>query len=164
LSAEAPVVIRQISPGEDEAVSALVDRVFHHDVAPLYSPEGGAEFLRYATASGLRDRQRRGHIVLVAIQQGLLAGMIELRGYGHISLLFVDLTRQREGIGRQLLREALRLCRAQPSPAVEITVNSSPNAVEAYRRFGFQPTGEFQVKNGIGFVPMSLNLEQADGA
>ena len=164
MSAQAPIVVRQISPGEERALSALVDRVFSHDVAPHYAPEGVAEFLRYATATGLRDRQGRGHVVLVAIRDGSLVGMIEVRGHGHISLLFVESTRQREGIGRALLSEALLLCRAQPSAAAEITVNSSPNAVEAYSAFGFLPTSELEVKNGIGFIPMFLTLGRADGA
>ena len=164
MSTHAPVEVRPMLPGEEDAAAALVDRVFRQDVAPLYAPEGIAEFLSYATATGLRDRQGRGHVVLVAIQKGSMVGMIELRRYGHVSLLFVDPASQREGIGRALVREALGLCRAQPSPAPEITVNSSPNAIEAYRSFGFRPTGDLQVKNGIRFIPMSLELEQTDGA
>ena len=164
MSATSAVVVRRLLPGEEGDVSALVATTFRHDMAPLYTKEGVDEFLRYASSHGIRERQHRDHVVLVGTHEGSLVGMIELRGYGHVSLLFVDPRRQREGIGRALLAEALQQCRAQPTPPVEITVNSSPNAVEAYRRLGFRPTGDLQVKNGIEFLPMSLALEQADGA
>ncbi len=164
MSDEAPIGIRQSRPGEEEALSALVVRVFRHDIAPLYAPEGIAEFLAYASPAGMQNRQARDHVVLVAVQEGALVGMIEIRGHRHVALLFVEPARQREGIGRALLWEALQRCRAEPSPAIEITVNSSPNAVEAYRRLGFQATGELQVKNGIAFVPMSLQVGSTDGA
>lgn len=159
-----PVLIRGIAPGEEAAVSALVDTVFRQDVAPVYAPDGVAEFLRYATEAGLRDRRARCHVILVAAQGDSLVGMLEMRMYAHISLLFVDRARQRQGIGRALVEKALELCQAQSSPAAEITVNSSPNAVNAYRRFGFRETGELQVRNGIGFVPMSLSLSRANSA
>ena len=164
MSATPTATVRHIFPGEEQAVSALVAATFRHDVAPLYSQEGVDEFLRYAASDGIRERQHRGHFTLVAIEEGAIVGTIEVRGHAHVSLLFVDPRRQREGIGRSLLAEALRLCRAQPACPAETTVNSSPNAVEAYRRLGFRPTADLQVKNGIKFVPMSLALERPDGA
>ena len=164
MSAPPAVAVRPILPGEEQAVSALVAATFRHDVAPLYAQEGVDEFLRYASPDKIRERQHRGHFALVAIQEGAVVGAIEVRGYGHVSLLFVDPRRQREGIGRSLLAEAMRLCEAQATCPAELTVNSSPNAVEAYRRFGFRPTADLQAKNGIKFVPMALALERADGA
>ena len=156
--------IRLMHPGEETSVSDLVVRTFQRDVAPLYVKKGNREFLSYVTPDAILSRQAQKHLVLVAVQDDCLVGALELREYSHVSLLFVEATRQRMGIGRQLMGKTLQLCQTHHPGIREITVNSSPNAVEAYKRFGFHTTGELQVKNGIGFVPMTLPLGPATGA
>lgn len=152
------VKIRRMCRGEEAVVSDLVISTFQRDVAPFYAQEGIQEFLSYANPSALQDRQARNHVVLLAYQEESIIGMLELRDYWHVSLLFVEATHQRKGVGRLLLNEALRLIKVHHPDAREVTVNSSPNGVEAYMHLGFQVTGELQVKNGIGFVPMTLSL------
>ena len=160
-----PVKIRSMRPGEETSISGLVVATFRRDVAPVYVAEGIHEFLSYVTPDAILDRQARNHVILVALQDDHLVGTLELREYSHVSLLFVEATKQRQGIGRQLMNGALQLCKTHHAGTGtrEITVNSSPNAVEAYKRFGFRATDELQVKNGIGFVPMALPLESAIG-
>ena len=160
----ATIKIKLMGPGEETAVSNLVTSTFQRYVAPLYAQEGIREFLSYATPSALQDRQARNHVVLVASQNESIVGILELRDHCHISLLFVEAMHQRKGIGRLLVSEAVQLIRANHPIASEVTVNSSPNALEAYKCFGFQVKGELQVKNGIVFVPMSLPLGSTDGA
>jgi GNAT superfamily N-acetyltransferase len=158
------VEIRLMFPGEETSVSDLIITTFQRDVASLYVEQGIREFLSYVTPEAILRRQARKHVMLVAVQGAELVGALELREYSHVSLLFVAATRQRKGIGRRLMEEALQLCKTYRPGCREITVNSSPNAVGAYKRFGFHTTGELQVKNGIGFVPMVLPLESAIGA
>ena len=158
------IKIRRMCPGEEAVVSALVASTFQRDVAPLYAQEGIQEFLSYATPSALQDRQARNHVVLLASQDESIVGMLALRDYCHVSMLFLEATHQRQGIGRLLLNEALRLIRVHNPEAREVTVNSSPNAVEAYMHLGFHVRGELQVRNGIGFVPMSLLLGASNRA
>ncbi len=152
------VQIKPMCAGEEIAVSDLVASTFQQDVAPFYAQEGIREFLSYADPGALQDRQARNHVVLVASQNESVVGVLELRDYCHISLLFVALKHQRQGVGRLLVDQALRLIRAHQPETRAVTVHSSPNAVEAYKRFGFQATGEYRFKNGIGFTPMSLPL------
>lgn len=158
------IEIRRIEPGEETLISGLVTATFQHDVAPLYSREGIREFLTYANPDALRDRQARNHTVLVAFHNQTIVGVLELREACHVSLLFVAVEYQRQGVGRRLVMEALQLIRSGFPEIQEVTVNSSPNAVGAYLRFGFQATGELQVKHGIGFVPMRLPLASMHGA
>lgn len=155
------VKIRSMHLGEKTSISDLIVKTFHRDIAPHYVEEGIREFLSYVTPEGILGRQTQDHVALVAVQDADLVGMLELREYSHVSLLFVEATRQRRGIGRLLMEEALRLCKIHHPGLSKITVNSSPNSVEAYKRFGFYVTGELQVKNGIAFVPMALSLESA---
>ena len=143
--------------GEEQQVCDLVVRVFTDFVAPLYSPEGVHEFLTYAAdPDRLRDRLQANHFVLVAELQERIVGAIEIRNNDHISLFFVDGESQRKGIGKELWRRALDICLANRPGLSKITVHSSPNAVAAYRRLGFQAEGPEQTVNGIRFVPMAL--------
>jgi ribosomal protein S18 acetylase RimI-like enzyme len=155
---EATISIRPMRPDEVLAVVGLVARSFWLSVAPLYSPQGTAEFLAYANAESMLRRLEEDHFVLVALQTGQVVGMVEVRHHEHISLLFVEPSHQRQGIGRALLSQALQAMRESRPDLVEITVNSSPNSVEAYTHFGFIPTAPLQEKNGIRFVPMTLKL------
>jgi GNAT superfamily N-acetyltransferase len=74
-----------------------------------------------------------------------------LRHPGHVSMLFVQSSRQRGGIARGLLATAAALA---GDTDCEFTVSSSPNAVSAYERLGFRITGPEQCVHGIRFVPM----------
>ena len=145
------IIYRQIHPSETAAVSSLAREVFDKFVAPHYQTEGVAEFHRYASVEALSQRHESGHITLVAERSGELVGMLHLRQPFHVSMLFVQSSRQRGGIGRGLLAAAGALV---GNTDCEFTVSSSPNAVSAYERLGFRITGSEQCVHGIRFVPM----------
>ena len=149
------IIYRQIHPAETAAVSSLAREVFDKFVAPHYQTEGIAEFHRYASAEALSQRHESGHITLVAEHSGELVGMLHLREPRHVSMLFVQSSRQRGGIGRGLLAGAGALA---GDGDCEFTVSSSPNAVSAYERLGFRITGSEQSVHGIRFVPMQRVL------
>ncbi|MCF8031849.1 MAG: GNAT family N-acetyltransferase [Desulfarculaceae bacterium] len=153
--------VRPLRDGQEAAACALVSRVFGQFVAPLFPPEGVEEFLGYVTVETLAARRKDGNLQLAAWRGPELTGYLEMREGPHLALLFVDSARQRRGIGRQLLARGLELW---PEPGFsQVTVNSSPNSVEAYQRLGFQASGEVQSKNGISFVPMHLEITQGRG-
>jgi len=58
------------------------------------------------------------------------------------------------------MREAIRPGRPPKPDGEGLTVNSSPNAVPAYIRMGFSPTGPEEVRNGIRFTPMIKRLRR----
>ncbi len=145
------IIYREIHPSEIAAISSLAREVFDQFVAPHYQVEGVAEFHRYASVEAFLQRQKSGHITLVAEHSGELVGMLHLREPRHVSMLFVQSSRQRGGIARGLLAAA---CALAGDPDCEVTVNSSPNAVSAYERLGFRITGSEQCVHGIRFVPM----------
>ena len=68
---------------------------------------------------------------------------------GHISLFFVDKNYHRQGLGRQLFETILNNCISET-----ITVNSSPYAVEIYKKLKFTVISEEKTRNGIRFIPM----------
>jgi len=154
------IIYRQIHPSETAAVSSLAREVFDQFVAPHYPTEGVAEFHRYASVEALSQRHKSGHITLVE-HSGELVGLLHLREPRHVSMLFVQSSRQRGGIARGLLAAAGTLA---GDTDCQFTVSSSPNAVSAYERLGFRITGSEQCVHGIRFVPMqrlSLNDHNA---
>jgi GNAT superfamily N-acetyltransferase len=159
------VNVRLMAPADIRNAAHLVAEVFTRDVAPSYKAEGVSEFLRYAAPEALVARSLQGHVALVADdQRHELVGVAEVRDFSHISLLFVQGVKQRQGIGRALVSRAVQLCRDRNPGGTTITVNASPNSVGAYERYGFVSTGLEQERNGIRFVPMALAIDsKGDG-
>jgi GNAT superfamily N-acetyltransferase len=154
----AGITYRLMRDGEEQAVCDLVHRVFDLSVAPLYRKGGQRNFKQYADPAEMSERVHSDHFVLLALAGGDIIGMIEIRRHRHVSLLFVEPKFQGKGVGGELLGKALELCRRKDSQIREVTVNSSPNAVKAYERMGFQSTGEEQVISGVRFIPMKKVL------
>lgn len=149
--------------GEESQVSAFISGVFHQFVASDFSQRGIEEFMKYIQPDAL-DRQLKGnHFALIAALGSKIIGVIEVRGYNHVALFFVDSRLQRKGIGHELFRKATEICKQHEVNLSQMTVNASPNSVTAYEKLGFKPTDIEQCVNGIRFVPMALRLQQMPG-
>ncbi len=147
-------IYRFMQPGEERAVSDLVTRVFSQFVAPAFVRRGVLSFLSYAKPRSLAARSRADYVVRIAQVQTRIVGMIEIRAYRHISLLFVEKQFQGQGISKALLQQTLDLCRRQHPDLTGITVNASPYAVAIYERLGFRQQGPEITENGVRFTPM----------
>lgn len=153
------IIYAPMQEGEERAVIEVVYSTFDTFVAPAYSAEGVKAFRGFANEDALKERCRSGGFVFTARNEDALVGIIEVRQCRHVSLFFVDSAFQGRGIGRELLLLSLEECRKRNQKVREITVNASPNAVEAYRKMGFLPQKEEQQLSGIRFVPMMLSLD-----
>lgn len=142
--------------GEEQRVLSLVMRGFDEFVRPGFSDEGGAEFTRAARAWVVD--QPPEHIIMVAVIEGELVGMIDVKGNSHISLFFVDAARHGRGIGRALLEHAIAECRSRDSSVRSFDVDSSLWAVPVYEKLGFSRTGPEREQNGIRFVEMARTV------
>lgn len=140
------VTVRTLTAEELDGALRLARRVFDRFEAPEYSPEGVQSF-----ADTLAQPEYRASIRCYGAFDGaILIGMLATRNAGaHITLFFVEETYHRQGVGRKLFAAAL--ADAQGSA---ITVNSSPYAVEIYRKLGFIATKPEQVTDGIRYTPM----------
>lgn len=150
---------RFMTRDDAEVVCALVARVFNTYVAPDYAPDGAVEFLRFVRPDVMRKRLRKNYFGLVALAGAQMVGMIEMKDYCHISLLFVEGAFQRRGIGKALWERALAHCQAQEPDLKDVTVNSARSAIPVYERFGFVPIGPEETRSGIQFTPMLFTLE-----
>jgi Acetyltransferases len=145
--------------GEDRdvvfAALALVWRVFEEFEAPEYSAEGISEFKDFIALDAIMQRLAKKELLLWGCFDGEnVIGVIAARKPCHISLLFVDKAYHRKGIARSLYNTLLDYFKTDSSH-IEVTVNSSPYAVEAYRRLGFGVTDKEQTVNGIRYIPMN---------
>jgi len=138
-------MVRLLDKNEIPAAIELVWQVFSEFEAPDYLPEGVETFRDFITNSEEINNLK----IYGAFIEGNLAGIIAVRGGAHICLFFVKKEYHRQGIGRSLFEAALL-----DGAADKITVNSSPYAVEVYRRLGFVDANTEQVLNGIRFTPM----------
>jgi len=124
----------------------LVWAVFQEFEAPEYSQEGINEFKR--TIDGQAENMTL--VIYGAYEKEQLLGVIATRNEGsHIALFFVKKEYHGQGIGRRLFVHILPLCESS-----SLTVNSSPYAVNTYRRLGFVDMDTEQLTNGIRYVPM----------
>jgi GNAT superfamily N-acetyltransferase len=85
-----------------------------------------------------------------------LVGAAMLRQKTHISLLFVDTTYQKKGIGRAFIRYFTALTKQRGGGS--LTVNATPFAQQFYYRMGFQDAGPMEVKEGVRYYPMILSF------
>lgn len=155
------IQIREMMPGEEDRVSALIVRVFDEFVAPDLTEEGLTTFHEYASVEGLRQKFASDYFFLLAEMPDTaagLVGMIGMHGCTHLSLLFVDARHQQKGIARALFEAVLERCEAQMPELTSITVNSSPYAVKIYERLGFRAEGPEQIMHGIRFTPMRAEV------
>jgi [ribosomal protein S5]-alanine N-acetyltransferase len=130
----------------------LALRVFMAYEAPDYNEEGIATFREFVA-----NKEKTDALVMYGAYQGdRLVGMGATRNGGrHISLLFVDPQFHGQGIGKQLFNLIRRKC-----PESIITVNSSPFAVEIYKKMGFAATDNELAKDGIRYTPMQCARQQ----
>lgn len=128
-------------------------------MAPDYSDEGIAEFYKVLDIEAVTDKIISGeHKIWGYFKDNTLVGVIRTRAPSHISLFFVDKKYQRQGIATGLLNTVEDYYKKQKQG--EITVYSSPYAVEIYKRLGFKVTGAEAEHNGIRSTPMKKRIKR----
>ncbi|GAP13755.1 predicted acyltransferase [Longilinea arvoryzae] len=151
--------IRFMETGEEAQVCKLVERVFMQDDAQDFPQQGISEFLAYANPVRMAERVTQDlSFVLVAAVEDDLVGMIEIRNYNHIALLFVSDDHQRQGMASHLIEKAITICREKNTALRRITVNASPSALPIYAHWGFHPIGDQIEVDGIPFTQMALDF------
>ena len=151
--------IRRASLADIPVAMAFVEQVFNLTIAEEYSSEGVETFLSYVIDIEAAKKRLQDHFILLAYDRERLAGMIEIRNYDHISLLFVAPEFQKMGCAGQLFDSAMRVCKDNKLDFSSISVNSSPYAVPIYRRMGFKEISAEMVVNGIRFTKMIWDKE-----
>lgn len=149
--------IRVLAERDLEAAMELVWRVFEEFEAPDYCQEGIKTFRDFIARSSIMEQFQDGTMQFWGcFDNEKIIGLIATRGQNHISLLFVDKDYHRQGVATALFHTLLEHCRNES--AHEITVNSSPYAVNVYHKLGFTDTDMEKTADGIRFTPMSFKI------
>lgn len=153
------MIVRLLEKNDVPAAVTLIREGYDKFVAHDYTPEGTIHFYEYASEEALLARlEGARHFSMVAVADGELVGIIEMRDYDHCSLFFVKAKYHGQGIGRWLFEEAVAHCRQYKPNLRTIGVHSSPYAVPVYQRLGFKNVGTLQEENGIVYQPMTCQL------
>ena len=153
-------MIKEVSEKDLQRALDLVNRVFSEFVAVDYSEQGRSTFESYLegklreVSASIKSGEKR---IWAYCRENEILGVLATQGTSHISLMFVDKQYHKQGIARQLFDVALDWFKKNKD-VKQITVNSSPYAVEAYEHLGFVKTDEQQEKDGIIYVPMMRPL------
>ncbi len=137
--------IRKLRISELAAATELIIKVFMEFEAPDYSKDGVATFKQFLKGTVKDD-------TLIFYGEFLdeeLRGVMALSKGSHISMMFVKKEHHRKGIAKALFNYI-----KEHSKNERITVNSSPYAIEVYKRLGFTPTDTEKETNGIRYTPM----------
>ena len=151
--------IHSFCVGDETRLYELIKSVYDEFVAPDYTPHGNAFFYTFIEPSNFVQRYSvTKNIILKAIADSRIVGMIEIRDVNTVSLLFVKKEFQRRGVAKALFEEALRLIRVRNPRLNEISVHASPFSIPVYEKLGFVGVGEQLEENGIIYLPMKKKL------
>jgi GNAT superfamily N-acetyltransferase len=152
--------LRDATPRDAEAISALVTSLVPYFLADPGRPEEAATFLQSITPDAIRGYLSGDFRYHLAEADGATVGLIGMREGSHVYHLFVDAGYHGRGIAGLLWKRALDVAR-EAGHTGRISVNASRYAVPVYRRFGFREAGAEVVKDGVAFLPM-VREEEAD--
>ena len=153
-------VIRDIDVSEVSEVHRLIYETFHSHVSPDYSSKGVSVFLEYIEIEKIEERLSKGHDMFVAVHKSKgIIGVIEIRNYNHMSLLYVVPEYHKKGIAKKMLKKAIKVCKKMNKDLSFISANSSPYAVKIYEKLGFKKVSQEKISLGIPFTPMELNVD-----
>jgi GNAT superfamily N-acetyltransferase len=138
--------------------SRFVRQVFDEFVAIDYSAEGNATFYEFIREEEIGKRLRQGNYFLVYEVDNRIVGILELRDKKHICLLFVDKNYQGRGIAKELFKTTIAYIRENAPTIKIIEVNSSPYALEIYKKMGFIQKSNLKEQNGIKYNELEYEL------
>lgn len=154
--------IRKINDYEAIEVCNLVARTFNEFIAPEFTQQGVDEFFLYSNPSALKKRLELDYFSMVAEYADKIAGMIEVKGNTHISMLYVDKQFQRKGIAKSLINNAFKHVSFEKETPKDITVNSSRYAIPFYESLGFIQFEEEKSIYGVIHIPMVVSFSKLE--
>lgn len=150
---------RFMQPGQGEEVSNLVLKAVDLTNEERFTPDGRAAFQRYAAPLALESRQKLGYIQELVYVSGVLAGVLETKGWAHISMLYIHPDYVNKGLGSRLVVRAAARCTENMPKSKYLYVYATDDALDFYERIGFSRSGSRQILSGFPSTPYRLPLE-----
>ena len=144
------IIIREMNKNEIDVVRKLVLDTFIEFEAPDYSEEGIQSFKDF-----IFDDEKFLNLKINVIEiEDKIVSMIAIRNRTHIALLFTNRDFHKKGLARKLFNDF----KSSLKDGDKITVNSSPYAVEVYKKLGFEIIEPEQTVDGIRFTKMMIEI------
>ncbi len=151
--------VRPLLVSEWEDAMQLVWDTFLVYEAPEYAREGIEKFHDFIRNPDLKRLFVRGEYPSYgAFCEGILIGVLALRGYGHVSLLFVEPKYHHQGVATALLRQGFSDAWRKQG-ITRMTVHAAPYAVPFYHKLGFRNVKSEVTEDGIRYTPMMVDLD-----
>ncbi|MBC8875122.1 MAG: GNAT family N-acetyltransferase [Planctomycetes bacterium] len=147
------MTLRNATLDDASAISRFVTDLATEHIAPSLTDNGLSHLLASMNLESTQARIEDGWLHILQISDRDILGLIVVKPPAHLYHLFVDTPAQRSGVGRRLFRVADERTLRDNGIRIE-TVNSSLNAIDAYRRLGFVTSGAVVDVEGVRFQPM----------
>lgn len=150
--------IRWASPEDWQSTMKMIWKTFMKYEADDYSEEGIENFYDFLTNGRIYRMFLEGtYLMMIALHENRVIGVISVRNGNHISLLFVDEEYHHKGVGSELMRRMGEYLKYSKNE-VYVTVKAAPYAVGFYRRLGFHVCSPEQEFSGIRVTSMEMFL------
>ena len=117
--------IRFAEKSEAEAISRFVSELTVTHIGPTLQAEGLENLLSSMDVESTITRMTNGFPHWIALEGGAIVGIAVVKPPSHIYYLFVRSDRQRSGIGRRLMNEALSFISNRCGDRKSTRLNSS---------------------------------------
>ncbi len=146
--------IRQADPGDVLPALNLALRVFMEFEAPEYEQGAVDKFKADCVENKeyIENYTSNKHSMFIAVDNEEIVGIVNERGNGRISMLFVDGEHHRQGIATALMERIV--CELKLRRINKIVLHSSPYGVPFYKHFGFKATDSEQKIDCFTVTPM----------
>jgi GNAT superfamily N-acetyltransferase len=147
--------IRLATKEDSRIISELLITLTKKFIATGLTGEGVKNILHSMRPEAIAYCFDQGYRYHVGEIENSIIGVAGTRDNSHLYHLFVEESEQGNGYSRQLWEAAKAACFAENDGGI-FTVNSSLNAKEVYKGWGFVPIGGIRESGGVKDIPMKL--------
>jgi GNAT superfamily N-acetyltransferase len=153
-----PYLVRWAVAQEWEAAMRLVWKTFLKFEGRDYSLQGIRNFYHFITDDKLRHSFLKGEYqMMAAFDDSRMIGIASVRGGNHLSLLFVEESYHKRGVGSALLHQLFHYLKDEAGERY-LSVKASPYAVAFYHKLGFRVVTPEEELSGIRVTSMERFL------
>jgi GNAT superfamily N-acetyltransferase len=149
--------IRPATKEHSTIISELLITLTKKFIATGFADEGVKNILHSMQPEAISYYFDQGYRYHVGEIENSVMGVVGTRDNSHLYHLFVKESEQGKGYSRKLWEVAKAACIAEGNTG-SFTVNSSLNAQEVYKSWGFVPIGGIRESGGVKDIPMRLVL------
>jgi GNAT superfamily N-acetyltransferase len=149
------IVIRRAVADDAYGISSAIRDAFLTNVGPVNPDAGTLFFVTVQNPKYYKKKIPECISMFVAEKDNIIVGVIGIKG--GLAPFFIIPDFQRQGIGKKLFSIALRDWVEKTNNTI-LTLKSSPNAIDFYKKLGFDSNGEEYIENDIRCIPMQAQV------